>query len=99
MCGLQKKPEWKKDATIDGDFPRADIAKESGLKAAMGIPVIAKDKVIAVLNFFVRRQRNEDEHLIGLVSSVATQLGVAIERRQAEDEKAKLKEQLYHSQS
>ena len=93
-----KKPEWKKDATIDGDFPRADIAKESGLKAAMGIPVIAKDKVIAVLNFFVRRQRNEDEHLIGLVSSVATQLGVAIERRQAEDEKAKLKEQLYHSQ-
>src|SRR3990167_3332934 len=79
-----KKPEWRKDATIDGDFPRAYIVKESGLRAAMGIPVIAKDKVIAVLGFFVRIQRNEDEHLIGLVSSVATQLGVAIERKQAE---------------
>ena len=80
-----KKPEWRKEATIDGDFPRADIVKESGLRAAMGIPVIAKDKVIAVLGFFVRIQRNEDEHLIGFVSSVATQLGVAIERKQAEE--------------
>lgn len=94
-----KKPEWRKDATIDGDFPRANITKESGLKAAMGIPVIAKDKVIAVLCFFVRRQRNEDERLIGLVSSVATQLGVAIERKRMQEEKEKLEKQLYHSQS
>ncbi|HLE86785.1 MAG TPA: PAS domain-containing protein [Candidatus Brocadiaceae bacterium] len=95
---ISKKPEWRKDATIDGDFPRANITKESGLKAAMSIPIIAKDKVIAVLGFFVRRQRNEDERLIGLVSSVATQLGVAIERKQMEEETAKLKDLLYHAQ-
>ncbi|GAB61016.1 MAG: PAS domain S-box protein [Candidatus Jettenia sp.] len=78
-------PEWRKDATVDGDFPRASIAKECGLKAAIGIPVIANDKVIAVLNFFVREQHDKDERLIGLISSVATQLGVIIQRKQIEE--------------
>ncbi|NUN24736.1 MAG: PAS domain S-box protein, partial [Candidatus Jettenia caeni] len=78
-------PEWRKDATVDGDFPRASIAKECGLKAAIGIPVIANDKVIAVLNFFVQEQHDKDERLIGLISSVATQLGVIIQRKQIEE--------------
>lgn len=81
---VSKKPEWRKDATVNGDFPRALIAKETGFKSAMGIPVIANDKVIAVLGFFVREKRNEDERLIKLVSVVANQLGTVIQRKRAE---------------
>ncbi len=82
---VSKKPEWRKDATINGDFPRAPIAKENGFKSAMGIPVIANDKVIAVLCFFVLEKRNEDERLIKLVSVVANQLGTVIQRKRAEE--------------
>lgn len=80
-----KKPEWREDATVNGDFLRAAFAKKYGLKAAMGIPVIARDKVIAVLCFFVRESRNEDGRLINLVSAVANQLGTVIQRKLAEE--------------
>ena len=82
---LSKKPEWKRDATSDGCFPRASIARKYGLKAALGIPVILNEEVIAILNFFVREQRDEDERLVKITSSVAAQLGAVIRRKQAED--------------
>lgn len=80
-----KKPAWRRDATLQGDFPRAPIAKESGLKAAIGIPVIAHDEVIAILIFFMREQREKDKRLTNLVSSIAVQLGVTIRRKQIEE--------------
>ncbi len=80
-----KRPEWRQDVTVCDNFPRAQIATECGLKAGMGIPVIANNEVIAVLCFFVRENREEDFRLISLVSSVASQLGSIIKRKQAED--------------
>lgn len=80
-----KRPEWRPDVAMCDNFPHAQIATECGLKAAMGIPVIANNEVIAVLCFFVREHREEDVRLISLVSSVASQLGSLIKRKQAED--------------
>ncbi|MFO0795533.1 MAG: PAS domain-containing protein [Candidatus Brocadiaceae bacterium] len=95
---VSKKPEWRRDATINGSFPRAYICKEYRLRAAMGMPVMANDKVVAVLGFFVREQRKEDERLIKIVSSVASQLGCVIKRKRMVEEREKLREQLYHVQ-
>ncbi|HJW87544.1 MAG TPA: PAS domain S-box protein [Candidatus Brocadiaceae bacterium] len=80
-----KRPEWRPDASDPDNFPRAQIATEYGLKAAMGIPVVANNEVVAVLCFFVRENREEDSRLISLVSSVAGQLGSVIKRKQVED--------------
>ena len=80
-----KKPVWVNDVTRDGNFPRASAAMEAGLRAGLGIPVLAGDKMIAVLEFFVRAPRDEDEHLTGIVSSIAAQLGSMIEHKRAQE--------------
>ncbi len=80
-----KKPVWVNDATCDGNFPRASAAMEAGLRAGLGIPVLAGDEMIAVLEFFVRAPRDEDEHLTGIVSSIAAQLGSMIEHKRAQE--------------
>ncbi len=79
-----KKPVWMPDVTQEGNFPRAMAARPAGLKAGLGIPVMAGSEVIAVLEFFVRAPRQEDEHLTGIVSSIAAQLGAVILHKRAE---------------
>lgn len=80
-----RKPEWSLEPAVSKKFPHAQFAREFGFKAAMGIPVMSHDEVIAVLTFFVHEHRNEDERLARLVSSIAAQLGVLIKRKHAED--------------
>jgi diguanylate cyclase (GGDEF)-like protein/PAS domain S-box-containing protein len=82
-----KKPEWYQDVSQQPEqiFLRAKLAMEWGLKAGVGIPILAGDQLIAVLAFFMFESRNgEDQQLIEMVSTVATQLGALIQRKQAE---------------
>ncbi|MHB8742384.1 MAG: EAL domain-containing protein [Sulfuricaulis sp.] len=81
---MEKKPIWLSDLTQQGDFLRAAAAQSAGLTAGMGIPVMAGGEVIAVLEFFVRTPRREDEHLTGIVSSIATQLSTVIQQKRTE---------------
>ncbi len=80
-----KQPVWSRDVT-ESSFTRASIAQEFGLRAAMGIPVLAGSEVVAVLDFFVFEQREEDERLVELVSGVAAQLGSSIQRKRTEEQ-------------
>ncbi len=83
---LTKRPVWARDATAEPDFVRVASAKEAGLRAAMAIPVLANNDVVAVLEFFVFEERQEDDWLVALVSTVASQVGAIIQRKRAEDE-------------
>lgn len=90
---LSKKPLWIQDVTVDANFPRASLAREYGLKAAMGIPVLSNDAVVAVMVFFVFESRAEDERLVGLVSAIAAQLGLVIQHIQMEET---IRQMAYH---
>jgi PAS domain S-box-containing protein len=80
-----KKPIWMADVRSDRDFLRAPLAREAGLGAGLGVPVLAGEDVVAVLEFFVFEPCPEDEDLVGVVSAAASQLGFLIRRKQAED--------------
>ncbi|NJL88565.1 MAG: EAL domain-containing protein [Coleofasciculaceae cyanobacterium SM2_1_6] len=74
---------WMDNASTSADFKRREIAQVLGLKAAVGVPVLAGEEVVAVLVFFMLQSRPEDESLMQLISAVAAQLGVALQRKQA----------------
>lgn len=81
----EPKNLWIRDVTKDPNFLLGYEARAAGLGAAMGIPIVGDGKTIAVIEFFVRESRDEDERLLILASSVAAQLGDVILRKQAEE--------------
>ena len=54
-----KQPAWVENVTNDPNFPRAAAARTAGLKTGVGIPILARSKVIAVLEFFMRESRSQ----------------------------------------
>jgi PAS domain S-box-containing protein len=78
-------PAWIRDVTLDPNFPRAEAARDVGLRGALGIPIVAAGKVVAVIEFFVQEHRDEDERLTKVIATVAAELDLVVERKQAED--------------
>lgn len=91
-----KQPEWIPDIAESPEtvFPRVRSAIEAGLKAGLGIPIITRGQVQAVLLFFMLESREEDKRLVDIVSGVASQLGTVIQRKRAEEEIRKLNTEL-----
>ncbi|WP_052128773.1 PAS domain S-box protein [Neosynechococcus sphagnicola] len=84
---LSKQPLWIQDVTTEPSdrFSRSQAAIAHGLKAGLGIPMIAENDVLAVLLFFMVLPRSEDQRWIELVSTVAVQLSVLMKRKQVEE--------------
>ena len=75
---------WVQDVTLGRTFLVSQVAGEVGLKAALGIPIVRGDEVLAVIEFFMREPRREDERLVRVITAVAAQFGLVIERKRAE---------------
>ena len=83
---FSKKPAWSPDVKQEANFPRMRFAQKAGLKAGMAIPVLAADQVVAVIEFFGQEPRQEDHRLIKLVSAVANQVGMVIQRKRIQEQ-------------
>jgi PAS domain S-box-containing protein len=81
-----KQPAWIEDVGHDPNFPRTATAKNIGLKTAVGIPILSGDKVIAVIEFFMRESRSKSEQLVKVIAAIAAQLNLVMERKRAEEE-------------
>jgi PAS domain-containing protein len=84
-----KQPAWVDDVTSDPNFPRSAAARTAGLKTGVGIPILSRGKVIAVLEFFMRESRSQNEQLVKVIAAVAVQLGLVMERKRAAEELAR----------
>jgi len=82
-----KKAEWIEDVSLQPQDIYLTVEKvaEFGIKTALGVPVIADDRPLAILVFLASKSRPQDEKLVKLVISVTNQLGLAIGRKQTED--------------
>jgi diguanylate cyclase (GGDEF)-like protein len=80
-----KQALWIADVTQDAQFARASVAVETGLRAAVGIPVASDNEVLGVLEFFLREPHAEDAHLLKVLCAVGEQLGGVLQRKRAEE--------------
>jgi PAS domain S-box-containing protein len=79
-----KQPVWLQDVTLDTSFSRVQVARKVGLKAALGVPILSGDEVLAVIEFFMHELRCEDEQIVKLITTVAAELDLVIKRKRAE---------------
>ena len=67
-------------------YPRVTVAKECGVRAGLGVPIISDDEVLAVLVFLMLECQQKDRQLVDIVSAVATQLGSVIRKKLVEEQ-------------
>jgi PAS domain S-box-containing protein len=79
------KPAWIIDVTQDANFPRSNLAKDIGVRAGFGFPVLVGKEVVAVLEFFSPEAPEPDEALLDVMVHIGTQLGRVVERTRAEE--------------
>lgn len=82
-----KQAQWRRDISSESDenFFRLQLAKLAGLKSGLGIPLFTTTGVLAVLVFYTFKSLDENEGLTELISA-STELGLMIQRKQAEGE-------------
>jgi PAS domain S-box-containing protein len=78
--------EWASDisAGCSEEYPRIEQALDAGFRSSFGVPILADGDVVAVLTFLVTELRESDERLVETTSSVASELGALVARRQLE---------------
>ncbi|MGQ3684076.1 MAG: EAL domain-containing protein [Candidatus Loosdrechtia sp.] len=78
------QPVWITDVTADSNFNRASIASSLGIHSAMAFPVMRKNEVIGVMEFFTKIKRLPDKELFDHMADIGRRIGAFIDRKLAE---------------
>ena len=78
---LSREPTWIADVSADPNFLRSAAAREVGLRACVGLPVIVDGESVAVLEFFFPERLEPDEFLLELGRHIGLQVGRVVERQ------------------
>jgi PAS domain S-box-containing protein len=77
---LSGEAAWVPDVQ-DTTFPRAEVAREAGLRAGFCFPLRSARGVLGVVEFFTGEARELDAELLATMAMLGDQIGQAIERR------------------
>ncbi|GAB1541039.1 hypothetical protein NUACC21_37090 [Scytonema sp. NUACC21] len=84
---VSQQPEWicnLSEESAEKCF-RVEVARECGLKGVFGVPLLAKERAIAILVFFADEQYELNKRLLQLITSVAVQLAQLVWHKQVEE--------------
>jgi signal transduction protein with GAF and PtsI domain len=91
---LNRKPLIIRDVTQEKGYLYAELAKREGLCSLISLPLLIKDKVIGVFNLYSSAERLFSQEEIQLLSTVASQVAVAIENTKLLGETMAMQEML-----
>src|ERR1044071_8083709 len=81
---VEQKPRWIDNVAADAKFLRAAEAAAAGIKGGLAVPVFAKGKIAAVLEFFTFEPAVASNALLEVMQQVGVELGQVFERKWAE---------------
>ncbi len=84
-------PVWVRDVTQEPWFVRSNEALEEDLHSCFAFPVLADQKVAAVLEFYSGKSMEYDAQLLEIMGHIGTQLGRVVERKRSENEQNHLR--------
>jgi len=80
LVAIEKKPKIIFDVLKEEKYKEKKLARKEGLVSMASIPMMVKDKVIGVLNVYTNKPYEFTKADITLLSTIANQAAVAIEK-------------------
>jgi len=80
LVAREKKPKIIFDVLKEEQYKEKKLARKEGLVSMASIPMMVKDKVIGVLNVYTNKPYEFTKAEISLLSTIANQAAVAIEK-------------------
>lgn len=81
-----KQPTWINNVQTDKSFFRKELAEVLGIKGAFGFPIMIKDELVAVCEFFTLTEMDLNEQWIKTMKSVSDQIGRVFWRKRNAEE-------------
>lgn len=82
----RKDVVWVSDMQKSGNFPRVQKGIDTGVRSGLAIPVIAKNEVSAILEFFSNKVTSPDQETLDDMFHIGSQLGRVAQRKIFDDE-------------
>lgn len=72
----QRKPVWRDISELNDNkiYQRADLCRKIGLNSCIWIPVIDKDSVIGVLEFFNKSRKKFDKEVLDSIMNISSEI-------------------------
>lgn len=80
LVAREKKPKIIFDVLKEEQYKEKKLARKEGLVSMASIPMMVKDKVIGVLNVYTNKPYEFNKAEVTLLSTIANQAAVAIEK-------------------
>jgi len=80
------KVAWIENVLQDPNFPRATLARETGIRGAFAFPICFAEDVLGVIECFTRTVVAPDADLLRTMSTVGNQVGEFMARKRVETE-------------
>jgi PAS domain S-box-containing protein len=79
------RPAWLPDVQTAPNFPRAQAAAQAGLHAAFCFPLVSRDGIEGLMEFFAPDRLDPEPVLLATMTSLGMRIGDAVRRQRVED--------------
>ena len=80
------EPAWIMNVHKDKNFPRNKLVKDLGVKGAFGFPIMIRNELVAICEFFTILEMDPNDRWLKTMKSVGNQIGRVFERNRNAEE-------------